>query len=182
MVASSSSKVLGTSRLTTSSVSAKPKTASAKPSIRNTSWPRQENPSSPPIRLCANLLRSISIHRLPTFPKLVSLLGRVPCYPSGWSGCHRVSMKLLTFFARAGAARSLGPRLDYCPSPGNYRRLVESAIDQLLKMLRRLFVVVVLYQGLDPGLVLPVVATPVLSEDRRRASHHHRCDQEHRCP
>jgi hypothetical protein len=31
-------------------------------------------------------------------------------------------------------------------------------------MLRRLFVVVVLYQGLDPGLVLPVVATPVLAK------------------
>src|SRR5215210_7422936 len=72
MVASNSSKVLGTSRDTTSSVSAKAKTASAKPSIRETSWPRQEKPSSPPIRLWANLLRStISVHQLPTSPKLL---------------------------------------------------------------------------------------------------------------
>jgi hypothetical protein len=44
IVASSSSKVFGTSRETTSSVTAKPKTASEKPSIRETSLPRQENP------------------------------------------------------------------------------------------------------------------------------------------
>src|SRR5918992_4151168 len=55
MVASSSSNVLGTSRDTTSSVTAKPKTASENPSIRKTSSPRQENPSSSPTRLRANL-------------------------------------------------------------------------------------------------------------------------------
>src|SRR5215208_660067 len=72
MVESSSSKLLGTSKDTTSSVSAKPKTASAKPSIRNTSWPRQENPSSPSVPLCANHLRSTSIHHHDTSPKLFS--------------------------------------------------------------------------------------------------------------
>src|SRR3954451_22525374 len=58
MVASSSSKVLGTSRDTTSSVTAKAKTASERPSIRETSSPRQEKPSSSPTRLRANLPRS----------------------------------------------------------------------------------------------------------------------------
>jgi hypothetical protein len=40
------------------------------------------------------------------------------------------------------------------------RRLVEGAINQLVKMLHRLFVVVVLNPGIDPGLVLPLLATP----------------------
>src|SRR5687768_15446934 len=48
MVASSSSKVLGTSRDTTRSVTAKAKTASENPSIRETSSPRQRKASSPP--------------------------------------------------------------------------------------------------------------------------------------
>src|SRR5918994_1972822 len=68
MVASSSSKVLGTSRETTSSVTAKPKTASENPSMRETSSPRQEKPSSSPTRLRANLPRSISPHN-PTLPQ-----------------------------------------------------------------------------------------------------------------
>src|SRR5215208_909044 len=80
MVATNSSKVLGTSRDTTSSVSAKPKTASASPSIRNTSSPRRENPSSPPLRLCTNLLRSTSIPSPDDATK--ALPGRVQCYPS----------------------------------------------------------------------------------------------------
>src|SRR5918998_4784406 len=84
MVASNSSKELGTSRDTTSSVSAKPKTASARPSIRNTSWPRQEKPSSPPVPLCANLLRSTtSIHHLPTqHPQSPFEPGPMPSTPS----------------------------------------------------------------------------------------------------
>src|SRR5918998_3536350 len=53
MVASNSSKVLGTSRETTSSVTAKAKTASENPSMRETSSPRQRKSSSPPC-LCAN--------------------------------------------------------------------------------------------------------------------------------
>src|SRR5215204_4165487 len=48
MVASNSSKVLGTSRDTTSSVTAKAKTASENPSMRETSCPRQRKSSSPP--------------------------------------------------------------------------------------------------------------------------------------
>src|SRR5215210_422114 len=48
MVASNSSKVLGTSRDTTRSVTAKAKTASEKPSMRETSCPRQRKSSSPP--------------------------------------------------------------------------------------------------------------------------------------
>src|SRR5215211_710990 len=57
-----SSNVLGTSRQTTSNVTAKAKTASEKLSIRETSSPRQENPSSP-ASLGINLLRSTSSRR-----------------------------------------------------------------------------------------------------------------------
>src|SRR3712207_1285100 len=94
MLASSSSKVSGTSRDTTSSVTAKPKTASAKPSIRNTSWPRQEKPSSPPIRLCAKLLRSTSTHHSASHLLFSGGLNDIhsDCC------CHRVLIKLLTFF------------------------------------------------------------------------------------
>src|SRR5919206_3463008 len=73
MVASSSSKVLGTSRDTTSSVTAKAKTASEKPSIREMSWPRQEKPSSPPpMRVRANLLRSTSSSHLAVSTKTLA--------------------------------------------------------------------------------------------------------------
>src|SRR5215213_2917004 len=61
MVASSSSKVLGTSKETTSSVTAKAKTASEKPSMRETSSPRQRKPSSP-TRLRANPSRTTAVH------------------------------------------------------------------------------------------------------------------------
>jgi len=40
------------------------------------------------------------------------------------------------------------------------RRLVEGAINHLVHMLQVLFVVGVLYPGIDPGLVLPLLATP----------------------
>src|SRR5215203_3027593 len=53
----SSSKVLGTSKDTTRSVTAKAKTASVKASMRETSSPRQRNPSSP-TRLRANPSRT----------------------------------------------------------------------------------------------------------------------------
>src|SRR5215210_1230857 len=72
MVASSSSKVLGTSRDTTSSVTAKANTASENPSIRETSLPRQEKPSSSPTRFRANLPRSISPLHSTASTKLVA--------------------------------------------------------------------------------------------------------------
>src|SRR5918995_7408963 len=100
MVASSSSKVLGTSKDTTSSVRAKAKTASAKPSIRDTSWPRQENPSSPPIRLCANLVRSTFYPSPGNVTQ--ALLGRVQYYPSHWRCCHRVFEALGQFCTGRG--------------------------------------------------------------------------------
>src|SRR3712207_5038446 len=100
MVASNSSKVLGTSRDTTSSVSAKPKTASENPSIRNTSWPRQENPSSAPMRLCANLLRSTtSIHQLAPSPELF----RVGSYAT------RAAEVAATEFYEAAARSTVSP-------------------------------------------------------------------------
>ena len=40
------------------------------------------------------------------------------------------------------------------------RRLVEGAINHLVHMLQVLFVVGVLYPGIDPGLGLPLLATP----------------------
>src|SRR5918995_1320161 len=94
---------VGDPRDTTSSVSAKAKTASAKPSIRETSWPRQEKPSSPPIRLWANLLRSTaSVHQLPTSPKLL------------WAGSNAtLAAEVAATELYEGAARSTFKPLEY---------------------------------------------------------------------
>src|SRR5919202_1103957 len=62
MVEINSSKDLGTSRETTTNVTAKAKTVSEKLSIRETSSPRQEKPSSP-ASLLINVLRSTSSRR-----------------------------------------------------------------------------------------------------------------------
>ena len=59
MAANSSGKVFGTSSDTTSSVTAKAKTASVKPSRRVTSEPRQWKPGSPLVWLEMRCLRSI---------------------------------------------------------------------------------------------------------------------------
>src|SRR3712207_7333888 len=74
MATSNSSKVWGTSRETTRSVTAKAKTASEKPSRRETSSPRQEKPSSSPARLCTNLSRSISPSHLMATAKILTSL------------------------------------------------------------------------------------------------------------
>src|SRR3712207_6381399 len=74
MATSNSSKVWGTSRETTRSVTAKAKTASEKPWRRETSPPRQEKPSSSPARLRTNLSRSISPRHLMATAKILTSL------------------------------------------------------------------------------------------------------------